>query len=320
MPSTYTTSNRIEKQAPGENDNSWGELLNEGALDMIDEALDGMVSFTGDKTLSTANGATDESRCRFINITGGTTATVTIPNLKKWYLIRNAGSGAATVTTGSGTTATISAGKITIVISTGSNVVYELNPLAIGVQVQAWDQNLDDLSDLSSVANLETLADLASVANLSAFQGLSLIADRLPYANGTGTLSLATFTSAGRAILDDANAAAQRTTLEKPNGIGFFCAGIPDTNEVIGGSIAAYGFTISSTNTTCKATVAATAQTIFTVKKNGSSIGTLTFAASGTAASKSFSDTSVAAGDYITIHAPASPDATLANIGGIIIE
>lgn len=49
--------------------------------------------------------------------------------------------------------------------------------------------------------------------NLTAFAGLSLIADRLPYANGAGTLSLATFTGFGRSIVDDADAAAARTTL-----------------------------------------------------------------------------------------------------------
>ncbi|MBI5941661.1 MAG: hypothetical protein HY859_14690 [Caulobacterales bacterium] len=50
-------------------------------------------------------------------------------------------------------------------------------------------------------------------ANLAAFAGLSLVADRLPYANGTGTLALATLTAAGRALLDDADAATQRATL-----------------------------------------------------------------------------------------------------------
>lgn len=50
-------------------------------------------------------------------------------------------------------------------------------------------------------------------ANLAAVAGLTLIADRLPYANGAGTLALATFTAAGRALVDDADAAAQRTTL-----------------------------------------------------------------------------------------------------------
>jgi hypothetical protein len=52
-----------------------------------------------------------------------------------------------------------------------------------------------------------------SHANLTAFAGLTLIADRLPYANGAGTLALATFTQAGRDLVAGADVAAQRTTL-----------------------------------------------------------------------------------------------------------
>ena len=44
MPSTYTTRLRLEKQADGENANT-GHRLNQQVIDMVDEAVGGVVVF-----------------------------------------------------------------------------------------------------------------------------------------------------------------------------------------------------------------------------------------------------------------------------------
>lgn len=66
-----------------------------------------------------------------------------------------------------------------------------------------------------------------------------------------------------------------------------------------------------------KAAAAATGSTVFTIKKNGSTVGTATVSASGTTATfvTSGGGTSFAVDDVMTIHCPDTPDATLADIG-----
>jgi hypothetical protein len=93
--------------------------------------------------------------------------------------------------------------------------------------------------------------------------------------------------------------------------------GAPTSSQRVFHHLAVAAFTLPQnlTGSAGKAKTAATAQTDFDIQVNTVSKGTMRFAASGTAASFIFaSDVSVAAADEIEIIAPASADATLANI------
>lgn len=124
MPSSYTTSLRLTEQATGENLNTWGTILNAGTIDLLDGAIAGRAPFalSGTKTLTSANGAADEARMAFLDITGGSGGTVTIPSATKLYLVRNNSSGNAIFTTGSGTTVTIPTGSTIWIACDATNV------------------------------------------------------------------------------------------------------------------------------------------------------------------------------------------------------
>ena len=75
-----------------------------------------------------------------------------------------------------------------------------------------WN-SVDDVLYVNSNGTTGWTAITMADAELAAIAGLVSAADRLPYFTGAGTASLATFTAAGRALIDDADAATQRATL-----------------------------------------------------------------------------------------------------------
>lgn len=124
MPSTYSLRFRFDYQAPGDNLNTWGTKLNTAVFQLIEDALAKRVAFSlsGSKTLTTANGAEDEARCAFLDVTSGSGGTITIPSVEKLYVVRNAASGDVTVTTGGATVAVLKPGEIGWVVCDGATV------------------------------------------------------------------------------------------------------------------------------------------------------------------------------------------------------
>lgn len=124
MPSTYTASARYTLQATGENNNTWGTILNSGVFQLVDTNINGCLSFSlsGTKTLTTANGATDEARNATLKITSGSGGTITIPSVAKKYTVINNSGGAVVLTTGSGTAGTCQQSEQAEFVCDGTNV------------------------------------------------------------------------------------------------------------------------------------------------------------------------------------------------------
>lgn len=179
--------------------------------------IDGGVAST-EKTVYTAAGAATAVKIGTlsmsvgnIRLTGNTVAAVD-------------GSAGFTITAPTITTPTISAPTITGGTITGiadlavadggtgasSPDIARINlGINIGTNVQAYDPTLQSLSALGTAA------------------------DRYAYTTGVDTWAEGTITSAGRALLDDADAAAQRTTL----GLGTIATQAADNVAITGGTI-----------------------------------------------------------------------------------
>lgn len=129
MPSTPTSSLRLELMATGENDNTWGTKMN-AVIQLIENALTKRtpIALTDTSvTLSTLNFADDQARALCLSLSGALTANVNVnvPALSHFYLVENNCTGAFTVTvkTPAGTGVVVAQDKTSVVYCNGTNVV-----------------------------------------------------------------------------------------------------------------------------------------------------------------------------------------------------
>jgi hypothetical protein len=132
MANSYTQLGFV-KQADGENIGTWGDVLNEQLIDLLDDAIGGYVEVSvasGNVTLAFADGTADNNgRHAVIKFTGspGTSRTVTLPNKQKTYYIINGSDGSVICTAGAGAaTVTIPTSKKTIIYVDGSDEVHDM--------------------------------------------------------------------------------------------------------------------------------------------------------------------------------------------------
>ena len=132
MANAYTQLGFV-KQADGENIGTWGDVLNQQLIDLLDDAIGGYVEVSvasGNVTLAFADGTADNNgRHAVIKFTGspGTSRTVTFPNKQKTYYVNNGSDDSVVCTAGTGAqTVTVGTGLKDIIYVDGSDEIHSI--------------------------------------------------------------------------------------------------------------------------------------------------------------------------------------------------
>lgn len=127
MPSTYTSSLKLELIANGEQETTWGQTTNNNMGTLIEQAITGVqpITLTGDVELTNYNGISDQSRNAVLVFNGAlaNSANVVVPPVTKTYILSNRAGANVTVKTASGTGVTLANGVNTYVYCDGTNFI-----------------------------------------------------------------------------------------------------------------------------------------------------------------------------------------------------
>ena len=203
MASTYTTRVGLEKQGDGENANTWGLVLNENVIDLVDEAVAGYEAISlagGGITLTNTDGVTNQARNFGLKFTGALPAdtTVVVPAKEKIYYVHNSTTENYNVflKPAGGTAVTVvEAGRsmIAAVDGTNINLLESTDPaiFATKVEVQALSATLATSINNSNTA-IATLSATMATSISNSNTAIALVSSTLETRIATVSSTMAT--------------------------------------------------------------------------------------------------------------------------------
>jgi hypothetical protein len=265
----------LEKQAVGEGLNAWGARLNT-VIDLTEEALSGVLtkSLTGNATLTSTNYASDEARHMVLVFTDGglsANATVTIPDVEKVYIVRNAGATYDVIlTAGGATNATVKPGEIRLVYCDGATAVRvetnaDLTTVAgIAADVSAVAAIDTDVTAVAAIdANVTTVAGIS--ANVTTVAGISANVTSVA-GNATNINTVAGISADVTTVAGD-SAAVQAVAADAAD-IGTVATNIANVNKVAAVDTSVSTVAGISANVTTVAGISANVTTVAGVSAN----------------------------------------------------
>ena len=167
MPSTYSTSLKLQLIGTGEQAGVWGTTTNTNLGTLLEEAITGVITIPmGDVTytLTNFNGLSDEARNAVLILNGPITAPqllVAPSGQEKVYIVRNRTGNTVTLTTGSGSNVNIANAASEVVFTDGANFYS-------ATQFNYIDGDLTVTGNASVGKNLVVLQNASFSANIYA--------------------------------------------------------------------------------------------------------------------------------------------------------
>lgn len=194
MPSSYTQSLRLILPVTGELTGTWGDAVNAGLTELVEDAIAGTADIAmanANVTLTTANEAADQARNMFLNLTGANTAQrdVIVPAVSKLYFVHNGTTGGfgVQVKTAAGTGVVVPNGQRMALYCDGTNVLF-----AFGSSVGRDVLLAADAAAARMAAGVPNSGPLSGLRNLIINGNFSV--NQRAYASGTAVGAANTYT------------------------------------------------------------------------------------------------------------------------------
>jgi hypothetical protein len=183
MPSTFTTSLKIELIGNGEQSTTWGLTTNNNMGTLIEQSIAGVqpITLTGDTVLTNFNGISDQARNAVLVFNGSlaNAANVVAPSVEKTYIVSNRSGANVTIKTSSGVGVTLANSTNKLIYCDGAEFYTAINPN-------------DITGDLSVSGNQTITGGLTAAGNATIKTKITSNTGTLTLNSNTGIVDMAT--------------------------------------------------------------------------------------------------------------------------------
>lgn len=201
MVATYSPNSRLTKQGDNDNPNSWGDVLNDQVIELIDELVCGVatVDISGSSNVNlasaTVNGGTDTARHAVLKLTGtlGANIDLIVPAVEKTYSIITAYTGSyevRVIPSGAGSGLSFTTGQTALIVTNGTSITKIADITPPSTQSVSSGMMVDWGGTIATVPSGWLFCDGSAVSRATYADLFTAIGTTHGIGNGTTTFNL----------------------------------------------------------------------------------------------------------------------------------